>query len=68
MAKILLKTQDELAHELVEAIKELAASEYALDNFESYLAYHFDDWLEDRASWPTGLVSEFKHFASIKGA
>ena len=37
-----------------------------LDNFESYLSYHFDVWMGKFANSPDGLTSEVKHFAEME--
>ena len=56
---------ENLAHEFCEAIKAMADNEYSIDNFESYLSYHFDKWLEMWANTPENITAEIKHFASI---
>lgn len=50
------------AHEMVEAIKEIAKCEDSCDRLESYLACHFDKWLEKFASTPEGIVFELQSF------
>ena len=57
---------DELAHEFVEAIRMFAEKPDNIDNFESYLSYHFDVWMEKYASDPESLTSEVKHFAEME--
>ena len=52
------------AKEFCEAIKKMAESE-ALENFESYLSYHFDIWLKKYAYDVNGIVSEVKQFSEI---
>ena len=51
---------------LVEAIKMFAKNEEALENFGWYLEHHFDVWLKDYAHYPSGMASEFKHFAEME--
>ena len=51
---------------ICEAIKELAAKPDNLDNFEIYLAHHFDVWMEKFANTPEGLITEMKHFAEME--
>lgn len=53
------------AEQLVKAIEKLANDKNNLDNFESYLAYHFDIWLERYANDVEGLVSEMTSFAEL---
>lgn len=55
------------AKEFCKALKTIADNEYSLDNFESYLSYHFDKWLEKWADTPEGITDELKHFATITG-
>lgn len=57
---------EQLAHEFAEAIRMFAEKPDNIDNFESYLSYHFDVWMEKYASYPEGLVSEMKHFAEME--
>ena len=57
---------EECAKVFVEAIKEMASKPNNLDNFEFYLARHFDVWMKKWASDPEGLTSEVKHFAEME--
>ena len=57
---------EECAKVFVEAIKTMASKPDNLDNFESYLSYHFDVWMEKFANSPEGLTSEVKHFAEME--
>ena len=57
---------EECAKVFVEAIKTMASKPDNLDNFESYLSYHFDVWMGKFAYNPECLVSELKHFAEMK--
>ena len=58
--------KEELSKIFVEAIKEMASKPDNLDNFESYLSYHFDVWMGKFANSPEGLTSEVKHFAEME--
>ena len=53
------------AKRLIEAIRKLASSEEASDNFESYLSAHFGAWLEKWANTPEGMAEEFESFANM---
>lgn len=55
----------QLAIEFIQAIKTIAAREKNLDNFESYLSYHFDKWLEKWANTPEKITAELKAFANM---
>ena len=57
---------EQLAHEFAEAIRMFAEKPDNIDNFESYLSYHFDVWMEKYARNPEGLVSEMKEFAEME--
>ena len=51
---------------LCDAIRKFAENPAAIENFESYLSYHFDVWHNKFASTPDGLIDEFKMFSSIE--
>ena len=53
------------ASRLANAIRKMASHDDALNNFESYLSYHFAEWLEKYANTPAGLVGEFESFANM---
>lgn len=48
-----------------DAIRAFAKSEDAINNMESYLSYHFGDWLKVYASDPEQLAYEMKSFAHM---
>ena len=47
------------------AIKTIAKKPANLDNLESYLSYHFTEWLRKYANTPDGIAAEMKEFASM---
>jgi hypothetical protein len=47
------------------AILAFAEDREALENFESYLSYHFDEWLKRYARTPGEMCGEFKNFAEM---
>ncbi len=53
------------AKALCDAIRNFSNNQEALDNFESYLSYHFDTWYKKFASTPNGLIDEFKQFSTM---
>lgn len=53
------------ARQFVEAIRTIAENPDNLDNFEGYLAYHFDEWIKKYASTPEDITSELKAFAEM---
>ena len=56
---------EDLAQQFCAAIRKLAYSEDAINNFESYLSYHFPEWMEKFASYPEGLTSEVQFFSEM---
>lgn len=56
---------DELAERFCAAIKALAEDEYALENLECYLSWHFPVWMEKFANDPEGLTGELEMFSGI---
>lgn len=55
----------EQAETFCKAIKLLAEREDALENFELYLSYHFETWLQKRANTPERISEELMDFANI---
>lgn len=55
----------ELAREICESIKTMAANENAISNFEGYLSHHLPVWFEKYANTPGGLASELHTFAHM---
>ena len=55
----------EIAEQTAKAIKQLAENPGALDNFESYLAQHYDIWVKKYANTPDGLTDELTRFSNI---
>ena len=59
--------QKENAEKLCNAIKKLAANESSLENFQWYLEYHFQAWLEKFVKNDSyNLAWEFEHFSNIQ--
>lgn len=55
-----------VAGEFIAAIQKLAENPDRLNNFASYLFYHFPAWLEKYASTPEGITEEFTTFANME--
>lgn len=51
------------ATDLAAAIRKLATDPKALDDMESYLSYHFANWLQMWCQRPKDMVHEFQRFA-----
>ena len=56
----------ELANEFIKAIETIANKPENLENFKSYLTYHFDTWLKLYANTPETITAELKAFAEMK--
>lgn len=49
-----------------DAIRKLASKPDNLDNLESYLSWHFREWLSKFANTPDTLVCEMREFANME--
>lgn len=61
-----IQEQERAAKRFITALREIAAKEENIDNFESYLSYHFEKWLSKYASTPEGIAAEFETFAKME--
>lgn len=61
----LTENKNELINELITAIKGFNENPDALENFESYLNYHFVTWCEKFAYTPDNFINELNHFSKI---
>lgn len=50
---------------IAEAIKHMAETPEALENFEMYLSTHFPAWLEKYAGTPGNMAAELNMFAHM---
>ena len=53
------------ARRFCKAIKTLAENQSSLDNLESYLSSHFDEWLKKFANTPEDIACEMEEFSKI---
>ena len=53
------------ATQFIEAIKVIADKPENLASLESYLSYHFPEWLQNHASTPVDLAREMWEFATM---
>lgn len=60
------ETQAKAAADFVNAIKTIANKQENLDNLESYLYYHFSEWLEKYANTPEDMAAEMREFAEME--
>ena len=52
--------------DFAEAIKRLAENPQNLENLESYLSWHFPEWLERYANTPENMAAEMLSFANME--
>lgn len=57
---------EEEAKRFCKAIKTIADSQSSLDNLESYLSFHFNEWLKKFANTPENIACEMEEFSKIK--
>ena len=55
----------EQAETVKAAILKMAEHPETLENFCSYLSYHFAGWMEKWANDPEGMAAEFEYFAGM---
>ena len=60
------ETQAKAAADFVNAIKTIANKPENLDNLESYLSYHFSEWLEKYANTPEDMAAEMREFSEME--
>jgi hypothetical protein len=61
-----MNNNEQNAKIFIEAIKTITLKSDNLDNLETYLSYHFTEWLEKFADTPVKLAYELKHFAEME--
>ena len=57
--------QEKAASDFCEAIKIIASKPENLANLESYLIYHFEEWLMKYANSPESMAAEMREFANM---
>lgn len=60
------ETQAKAAADFVNAIKTIANKPENLDNLESYLSYHFSEWLKKYANTHEDIAAEMREFAEME--
>ena len=60
------KYEKQAAADFVEAIKLISTKPDNLDNLESYLSWHFSEWISKWANTPEDLAAEMKMFAEME--
>ena len=56
---------EQTAKQFIQAIKTISEKPQNLDNLDSYLSYHFAEWLEKFANTPETITAEFQSFAEM---
>ena len=60
------EAQAKAAADFVNAIKTISNKPENLDNLESYLSYHFAEWLEKYANTPEDMAAEMREFSELE--
>ena len=63
--KYIMAKYEEQAKSFCDAIRDFAKSEDAINNMESYLSYHFPEWLRKYAYDMESLSAEMANFAHM---
>ncbi len=56
---------EQTAKQFCEALRTIAGKPENLDNLESYLSYHFAEWMNKYANTPENITAELKSFADL---
>lgn len=59
------RTYEKEAAQFCEYIRTLASKPDNLDNLQSYLSEHFEDWLKKYAYDPQNMAAEMREFANM---
>lgn len=62
----MIDKMEPIAKDFVAAIKKIARKPDNLENLESYLTYHFPEWLEKYANTPEKITVEITEFADME--
>ena len=57
---------EQTAKEFCNALRAIAGKPENLDNLESYLSYHFAEWMNKYANTPENITVELKNFADME--
>ena len=58
-------THEQTAKQFCEALRTIAGKPENLENLESYLSYHFAEWMSKYANTPENITAELKSFADM---
>ena len=60
-----MRKYEQTAKQFCEALRTIAGKPENLDNLESYLSYHFAEWMNKYANTPENITAELKNFADM---
>lgn len=60
-----MRKHEQTAKQFCEALRTIAGKPENLDNLESYLSYHFAEWMNKYANTPENITAELKSFADM---
>lgn len=61
-----MRKHEQTAKLFCEALRTIAGKPENLDNLESYLSYHFAEWMNKYANTPENITAELKNFADME--
>ena len=60
-----MRKYEQTAKQFCEALRTIAGKPENLENLESYLSYHFAEWMNKYANTPENITAELKSFADM---
>ena len=61
-----MRKHEQTAKQFCEALQTIAGKPENLENLESYLSYHFAEWMNKYANTPENIAAELKLFAEME--
>ena len=59
------RKHEQTAKEFCNALRAIAGKPENFNNLESYLSYHFAEWMKKYANTPENITAELKNFADM---
>ena len=59
------RKHEQTAKQFCETLRAIAGKPENLENLESYLSYHFAEWMNKYANTPENITAELKSFADL---
>lgn len=60
-----MRKYEQTAKQFCNALRTIAGKPENLENLESYLSYHFAEWMNKYANTPENITAELKNFADM---